>query len=84
MKELQYGLGNLPSNYAYLFKKNMAQVLKTSINKKKQWTLTVWVARDTLTPNHISTTQRHPIVSSILAAWKYRIKQYETHQQNRN
>ena len=61
----------------------MSQVLKTSLNKKKQWILTVWVARDTFTPLHISTTQRHPIVTSILTAWKHRIQQYEA-RQNQN
>ena len=80
LKELQIGLGNLPQNYAYLFQKKMSQVLKTSINQKKQWVLTVWSARDTLTPHHISTTQRHPLIISILTAWKHRIKQYEARQ----
>ena len=82
LKELQYGLDGLPSQYAYLFKSKMSQVLTTSINQKKQWILTVWVARDTLTPQHISTQNRHPIITSILTAWKHRIKQYdESHNQ---
>ena len=34
LKELQYGQSNLPRNYAYLFKKQSTEVLKTSINKK--------------------------------------------------
>ena len=80
LKELQFGLGNLPHNYAYLFQKKMSQVLKTSINQKKQWVLTVWSARDTLTPLHISTTQRHPLIASILTVWKHRIRQYEARQ----
>ena len=79
LKELQFGLSDLPHNYAYLFQKKMSQVLKTSVNQKKQWILTVWTARDTLTPLHISTTQRHPLISSILSAWKHRIAQYEAH-----
>ena len=80
LKELQYGLDGLPSKYAYLFKKNMSQVLTTSINQKKQWLLTVWVARDSLTPLHVSTQHRHPIILSILTAWKYRIKQFHARQ----
>ena len=74
LKELQFGRDNLPPNYAYLFQKNMSKVLKTSINQKKQWVLTVWSARDTLTPQHISTTQRHPLITTILTSWKHRIK----------
>ena len=76
LKELQYGLQGLPSKYAYLFKKKISEVLKTSINQKKQWVLTVWVARDAITPNHISTQFRHPTIVSILAAWKQRTKKY--------
>ena len=83
LKELQHGLSGLPDSYAYLFKQKMSKVLKTSINQKKQWLLTVWVARDTLTPDHISTNHRHPLISSILTAWKQRIKQYESHQNTR-
>ena len=41
LKELQYGLQGLPQKYAYLFQKKYSEVLKTSINKKKQWVLTV-------------------------------------------
>ena len=55
----------------------MSSVLKTSLNQKKQWVLTIWVARDAFTPTHISTTQRHPIVDSLLTAWKQRMQQYE-------
>ena len=80
LKELQIGLDNLPPKYSYLFKMKMSQVLKTSLNQKKQWIITVWVARDTYTPLHISTTQRNPIITSILTAWKHRIHQYESHQ----
>ena len=81
VKELQYGIDNLPRTYSYLFQKNMRSVLKTSLNQKKQWILSIWVARDTYTPNHFSTSQRHPLVESILLAWKHRITQYES---NRN
>ena len=61
----------------------MTQVLTTSINQKKQWLLTVWVARDTITPQHISTQHRHPLLTSILTAWKHRIKQYDARQSRR-
>ena len=71
MKELQYGMNGLPSNYGYLFKKNLTEVLKTSTNQKKQWIVTVWVARDVLTPTHISIQHRHPTIESILVAWKH-------------
>ena len=80
LKELRYGLDGLPTNYSYLFQKKMSQVLTTSINQKKQWLLTVWVARDSLTPQHISTQHRHPIILSILTSWKHRIKQYHARQ----
>ena len=83
LKELQTGLSGLPRNYAYLFKKQSTAVLKTSLNQKKQWVLTIWVARDTHTPTHISIIHRHPIINSILTSWKTRIHQYEQHQSNR-
>ena len=82
MRELQHGLGGLPPNYSYLFKKNLFDVLKTSINKKKQWVLTVWAARDSLTPTHFSTGNRHTLIKTIMTAWKTRIRQYEKHQNN--
>ena len=62
LKELQFGLQGLPTKYAYLFKKQFSEVLKTSINQKKQRILTVWVARDSITPNHVSTQCQHPIL----------------------
>ena len=80
LRELQYGLAGLPRNFSYLFQKKMTSVLKISINKKKQWILTVWTARDAITPTHISTTHRHPIIASILVSWKKRIIQYEENQ----
>ena len=80
MQELQHGIGGLPSNYSYLFKKNFFQVLKTSLNQKKQWVLTVWAARDSFTPTHPSTRTRNSIISSIMLAWKKRIQQYENYQ----
>ena len=77
LKELQYGLDGLPSKFGYLFKKKFSEVLKTSINQKKQWIITVWVAREVATPNHISILNRHPTLESILISWKNRIKQYD-------
>ena len=85
LKELQYGLAGLPRNFSYLFQKQMRSVLATSINQKKQWILTVWAARDAMTPTHVSIAQRHPIIESILVSWKRRIRQYENSQSsNRN
>ena len=83
MKELKFGLDGLPRKFSYLFTKNMTSVLKTSLNQKKQWVLTIWVARDTYTPQHISINQRNPIIESILTAWKKRISQYHTNRTNR-
>ena len=77
LRELHHGRSGLPSKYAYLFRKNGLDVFKISINQKKQWILTVWAARDSITPTHPSTEQRHPLISSILIAWKKRIQQYE-------
>ena len=82
LKELQYGLSGLPLKYNYLFKKKSIEVLKTSVNHKKQWVLTVWVARDLHTTDHISIQHRHPTIISVLMAWKNRIKQFETYQNN--
>ena len=82
MKELHYGLGNLPSKYEYLFKRKNIDVLKTSINQKKQWILTVWVARDTLTPEHPSRENRNNTIQSMLLAWKHRIQQYKNRTQS--
>ena len=82
IKELHYGLGNLPSKYDYLFKRNTIDVLKTSVNQKKQWILTVWVARDALTPEHPSRENRNHTIQSILLAWKHRIKQYNSRAQS--
>ena len=60
LKELEYCLQGLPTKYADLFQNKFSEVLKTSI--KKQWVLTVWVARDAITPNHVSTQCQHPIL----------------------
>ena len=84
LKELQYGLSGLPQKYSYLFKKQFNEVLKTSVNHKKQWVLTVWVARDLYTPEHSSINNRHPTIVSVLLAWKHRIRQYEAYQNNGN
>ena len=80
LKELQMGTCGLPAKYNYLFRKNWKEVLKMSTNQKKQWIMTIWVARDQATPHHISTQNRHHIITSILLAWKERIKQYKQKQ----
>ena len=77
LKEIQIGASGLPPKFNHLFRRNWKEVLKMSINMKKQWIMTVWVARDQATPYHHSTQNRHPTITSIMLAWKQRIKQYE-------
>ena len=83
LKEIQFGASGLPAKFNYLFQKHWNEVLKMSTNKKKQWIMTIWVARDQATPQHISIQQRHPTITSILLAWKQRIKQYEEYYASR-
>lgn len=83
LKELQTGPSGLPAKYNYLFQKTWKEVLKMSTNKKKQWVMTIWVARDQTTPTHISTQNRHHLIISILLAWKERIRQYKAKQNTR-
>ena len=77
LKEMQLGNDGLPAKFNYMFRKHWKEILKMSINMKKQWIMTVWVAREKITPYHPSIQNRHPTITSILLAWKQRIKQYE-------
>jgi hypothetical protein len=70
--EYETGRGALPSSYSPLFQHNLANLLHQSTATKKEWLISVWVARDNHTPGH--QRQRNIIAVSVYNRWRKQLR----------
>ena len=64
----------LPPSCTYLFARNLASILRGSVNSKQVWLATVWLARDLFSPADVVCQSRNAVVSAFIESWKKRIK----------
>ena len=65
--------GDLPVSYLYLFHHPLDTLLMQSIFSRKEWLMSVWVARDHHTPEHSRT--RNAIAAAYYNRWKKQLQQ---------